>query len=259
MSTIVSIRTLPASEGIGWIKRAFELIKMNPIMVPSSFFLYLLTLLLVQQVPVIGVLLPGLLVPTLFFGIMAVLRMVAQRERPSLGVFFSGFSDPTCRSKLLISGVIYSIGFMCAIAASSLADGGLMFRAIVLGQAIDPTPVQVPRQTLAQLVALIALTPTAACFWIAPQLIVWHGMSVSKALFFSFFAFWRNILPITTFFVSIGAMLMAFALILSALAHLLGAPNAAVNTMVPISLFIFVVVYAAFYASYESLVEVKEV
>lgn len=54
-------------------------------------------------------------------------------------------------------------------------------------------------------------------------------------------------------------MLLGFALILSALAHLLGAPNAAVNTMVPISLFIFVVVYAAFYASYESLVEVKEV
>lgn len=52
-------------------------------------------------------------------------------------------------------------------------------------------------------------------------------------------------------------MLLGFALILSSLAHLLGAPNAAVNTMVPISLFIFVVVYAAFYASYESLVEVK--
>ena len=79
MSTIVAVRTPPASEGIGWIKRAFELIRMNPIMVPSSFFLYLLTLLLVQQVPVIGVLLPGLLVPTLFFVVMAVLRTVAQR------------------------------------------------------------------------------------------------------------------------------------------------------------------------------------
>ena len=257
MSTTISIRKLPALEGLNWIKRAFELIRINPWMISSSFFLYLLILILVQQLPVIGAFLPGLLVPSLFFGVMAVLQTVAQRQRPSLAIFFSGFLNAMSRTRLLVSGLIYSIGFIVAIAVSSLVDGGLMFRNLVLGQAIDPAQVQLSAQTGAQLLALIAFTPTAACFWISPQLIVWHDMSVSKALFFSFFAFWRNLAAITTFFLSIATLLVGFALLVSALAYLFAAPTLAINIMLPISLFVFVIIYSGFYASYESLVEVK--
>ena len=257
MSTTVNIRKLSALEGVNWIRRAFELIKINPWMISSSFFLYLLILILVQQLPIIGAFLPGLLVPPLFFGVMAVLQAVAQRQRPSLAIFFSGFLNTISRTRLLVSGVIYSLGFIIAIAVSSLADGGVMFRNLVLGEAMDPAQAQLSAQTGAQLLALIAFTPTAACFWISPQLIVWHGMSVSKALFFSFFFFFRNLAAITTFFLTIATLLVGFALIVSALAYFFATPNLAINIMLPISLFVFVIIYSGFYASYESLVEVK--
>ena len=43
------------------------------------------------------------------------------------------------------------------------------------------------------LIALLALlVPFAMTVWFAPVLCGWHGMAAPKALFFSFFACWRN-------------------------------------------------------------------
>jgi hypothetical protein len=108
----------------------------------------------------------------------------------------------------------------------------------------------------AMIVSSVAMLPTVAAFWIAPQLIAWHGMGAGKALFFSFFAFFRNLSALLVFFAATIGLLLCIALVMSLLATLMGAPQAGEIAMVPATLFLTVVVYASFYASYESIVRV---
>jgi hypothetical protein len=254
----ISVRQVPASEGIQWLKRALALMRQSPFTVHGAFFAYMLTLVLLQQVPLIGVLLPAILAPALFAGLMRVMQAATRNEKPTAAMLYSGFTDNAARGRLLASGVVYCIGFIASLGASALADGGVLFGAMVLGRDIDPAQLQTPATTLAQMISLLALTPTAALFWIAPQLIAWHGMPVSKALFFSFFSFWRNLPAMVLFFAAVGAVLVAIAFILVIATQLLGGtPATALVAMVPVTLFVLAVVYAAFYASYESLVADK--
>jgi hypothetical protein len=88
----------------------------------------------------------------------------------------------------------------------------------------------------------------------APQFVAWHGMNVGKALFFSWVGCVRNIGAFTLFFAAAAGLLLAAALGVSAIGMLLGGPDVAQTLMLPLSLLFGVVMYVAFYASYESMV-----
>ncbi|HET7773343.1 MAG TPA: BPSS1780 family membrane protein [Burkholderiaceae bacterium] len=250
----ISIRQVPASHGVQWIKRGLAIMMAQPLAVHGAFFFYLLSTLLLQQVPVLGGLLPALIAPALVAGVMTVIRAAATQSTPSAGQLIIGFRDPGARTQLLMGGVLYLVGFFVAMAASALGDGGMLFGGAILGKPIDASPENINTLTLAQFIALAALMPTVFAFWFAPQFMVWHGMGFAKACFFSFFGCLRNFAAIIIMFGSFLVILLIGALVASLFAMIFGSQGVATVLMVPIGLFCLVLVFCTFHASYEDVV-----
>ncbi len=250
----ISIRQVPASHGAQWIKRGVAIMMAQPLAVHGAFFFYLLSTLLLQQVPVLGGLLPALLAPALVAGVMTVIRAAATQATPSAGQLVIGFRDPAARAQLLMGGVLYLVGFFIAMAASALGDGGMLFGGAILGKPIDASPENLNMLTLAQFIALAALMPTVFAFWFAPQFMVWHGMGFAKACFFSFFGCVRNFGAIIVMFGSFLIILLVGAMVVSLFAMIFGSQGVATVMMVPIGLFCLVLVFCTFHGSYEDVV-----
>ena len=108
------------------------------------------------------------------------------------------------------------------------------------------------------LVALLLYAPVMLAFWFAPALCYWHGMGAGKALFFSFFAAWRN----TGAFLVYGLGWLVFMLLLPMIAGaVLGAvlprsPQSALLVaalLVPYMLIVVCAVILSFYSSFTAV------
>jgi hypothetical protein len=250
----INVIRVPPSEGINWLKRAWALTKANPLAVHAGMFGYLLLVVLTGAIPLLGQFLPLVAVPILYIGLMNLYRAVADKQPLSPKLLLGGFSPTPVAVQLLIMGVVYALSIAAVFGLTSLFDGGLLMRVIMGQETLDPKTVDQAQLTTGAAVALLLYVPVSWLFWMAPQFVAWHGMGVGKALFYSFVGCWRNIGAFTLFFATAGGLLLAAALVISAIGMLLGGPSVAQTLMLPLSLLFGVVVYVAFYASYESMV-----
>jgi hypothetical protein len=93
----------------------------------------------------------------------------------------------------------------------------------------------------------------AAIFWYAPVLVAWHQISVSRALFFSGIACWRNKWVFLVYGLSWLGVFLAIDSALSLLVWI-GLPNTiAATVQVPINIVGGAVLYCSFYPSYASV------
>jgi len=100
---------------------------------------------------------------------------------------------------------------------------------------------------------ILASLPVYLAFWYAPVLVAWHGMSVTKALFFSSAAVWRNHWAFCAYglgWLVAGTTAMALVGIVLAL---LGLGNSAVVVGIPLMLVIVSVAYCSIYPSYSTV------
>jgi hypothetical protein len=250
----INVVQVPPSEGINWLKRAWALTRANPLAVHAAMFSYLLLIVLAGVIPVLGQFLPLVAVPALYVGLMSIYRAVARKEPLSITLMFSGFSPQPVAVSLLIMGVIYAAAILGIFAMTSLVDDGLLMRVVMGEETLDPKTVNQSVLTTSAAFALLLYIPVSWLFWMAPQFVAWHGMSVPKALFYSLAGCWRNIGAFTLFFAAAGSLLLAAALAVSLIGMLLGGAAVAQTLMLPLTLLFGVVIYVAFYASYESLV-----
>ncbi|MGL4574842.1 MAG: BPSS1780 family membrane protein [Burkholderiaceae bacterium] len=250
----INVIQVPASEGIQWLRRAWAITRANPLAVHAGMFSYLLLVVITGIVPVLGQFLPLVAVPVLYVGLMSIYRAVARKEPLSIKLIFSGLSPKPVAISLLIMGVIYAAAILGIFAATSLVDDGLLMRVVMGEKALDPKTVDQSLLTTSAAFALMLYVPVSWLFWMAPQFVAWHGMGVGKALFYSLVGCWRNISAFILFFATAGGLLLAAALTVSLIGMLLGGAAVAQTLMLPLTLLFGVVVYVAFYASYESMV-----
>jgi hypothetical protein len=250
----INVVQVPASEGIQWLRRAWAITRANPLAVHAGMFSYLLLVVITGIVPVVGQFLPLVAVPVLYVGLMSIYRAVARKDPLSIKLIFSGLSPKPVAVALLIMGVIYAAAILGIFAATSLVDDGLLMRVIMGEETLDPKTVNQSLLTTSAAFALLLYVPVSWLFWMAPQFVAWHGMGVAKALFYSLVGCWRNIGAFILFFATAGSLLLAAALTVSFIGMLLGGTAVAQTLMLPLTLLFGVVVYVAFYASYESMV-----
>ena len=184
------MRTVPAKHGWSWLVRGFFLFRKNPAMWTLLVFTYWILVALVNQIPKAGPLVSTLFLPAFSVSFMA---MCAELDRngPLLPILlFAGFRNrlPT----LITLGGLYLLAIMLVLGISALADGGALANWVIYGTAPSATAVRDGSFSSALIIAAIAGTPVVMAFWFAPVLTAWDGMGAAKALFFSFFAGWRN-------------------------------------------------------------------
>jgi hypothetical protein len=241
---------LPANTGWLWIKEGFALFRKQPAELSTLFLSYMFLMLAVGIIPVLGQVLPLMLVPVFSMAFMQACANIEQGKRVYPNLLLTGFRSPAF-GKLLKLGVLYVAAGVIAVAASSLIDDGVFWRAMTGQIALDSKTVQESSMTLAMLFAAVIYTPAAMAFWYAAPLVAWQNMSISKAIFFSFFAVRRAgkaFLVYGLAWIIIGVLLPVF--ISSTISLLSGKAVLTILVLLPLSIVMTVIMYCSFYPTY---------
>lgn len=243
------MRVVPARHGWFWLVRGFLLFRMNPAMWTLLVFTYWILIALLNQIPVAGPLIATLLLPVFSVSFMEMCREL-DRHRPIRPVLLlSGFRRqlPT----LITLGGMYLLSIMLVLAISALADGGVLANWVIYGDAPSAAAIRDGSLSRALFVAAIAGTPVVMAFWFAPVLSAWEGMNAPKALFFSFFAGWRNWRAFLVYGAVLSLLGIALsAAIITAAVLLRGQPQFLRFGMIVAVLVIMPTLFGSFFAAY---------
>ena len=244
------MQKIPASTGWLWVKEGFTLFRRQPLEMSTLFLSYLFLSLALSLLPVIGQILPMLLVPVFSLSFMQACLHIEQGRKVYPGVLFDGFRSPALR-KLLTLGVLYLVAVVVAIAASVLVDGGVFWEVMSGQRQLTPETIRNSNLSLSIIFSAAVYTPAQMAFWYAAPLIGWQNMSVFKAMFYSFFAVQRAgraFLVYGLAWALIGVLVPTIASSLAAIVF--GRIAAVILLMLPLSLVLTVAMYCSFYPTY---------
>jgi hypothetical protein len=241
--------------GVGWlwVKEGVALFRKQPLELATLFMSYMVLMLAISIIPLVGKLLPLLLVPVFSMSFMQACLNIEQDKRVYPSLLMTAFQSPALPT-LLILGVLYLAAGALALGASTLIDGGIFLKAITGQIELDPKTVQESHMTAAMLFAGVVYTPAAMAFWYAAPLAAWQNMGVGKSIFYSFFAVWRCGKAFTVYglcWAALGVILPSFVGIVIAI--LTGSLDIARLVLLPISLLMAVVMYCSFYPTYTTV------
>ena len=242
--------TLPANTGIEWIRQGFVLFRQQPAELSMLFLLYLLLMFSLSLIPLIGQLLPLLLVPVCSMAFMQACADIEAGKKVRPSVLLTGFRSPALGT-LLRLGALYLLAAVLAVAASSLVDDGVFWQ-LMSGQ-LQPDQDNIPATALplSMLFAGLVYLPFAMAFWHAAPLATWQKMGLFKAIFYSFFAVRRCSMAFLAY--GLGWIVIGVALpaVISAVFTLLiGKSAVTMMVLMPLSVIMTIVMYCSFYPTY---------
>ena len=245
---------LPASRGLRWLSDGFRIFRRRQLLLTLLIIGYWVTMIVISSLPFVGQLAATLLIPVFSVSLMNAYRIVERNALLPPHLLFSGFQQ-NLRTLLMLGG-IYFAGTALILGATSLVDGGGLFRMAVFGQRPDESAAGDDTSVAAVVTAVVLSVPFMMAYWFAPVLAAWHGFSAGKSLFFSIVACLRNWRAFVVYFLSIAVFGMLFpALIVAAVAILL--PGGGEVMSVALSSLLVVVLmptlYGSFYASYRDV------
>lgn len=249
------VKTLPARAGLLWLRDALRLYRRQPFAFTSLVILYTISISLLVYVPLVGLPLAAVLIPFGTIGLTLAGRDSERGTMPMPSLLIEPFRDRKQRN---------------ALARLGLVNAGLMLLLVVLGWLLAADELarwklvdgQIDRESAGQnfpwdaiIAGAVAYVPILMVTWLAPHFVAWHGQPVGKAMFFSFFACWRNRWP----FLMLAAMLALFFAVIVTVTQLLQAfgASAQLASMLfgPLLLVLVSIGYATQYPIYRSLVE----
>jgi hypothetical protein len=241
---------LPARTGWLWIKDGFALFRKQPAELVTLFIGYMFLMFLCGVIPVVGQLLPLILVPVFSMAFMQACANIEQGKRVTPRLLLAGFRSPALPTLLKLGG-LYVLAAVTAIGASSLIDGGVFWKVMTGRMPLDARAMQSSNMGLAMLVAAAVYTPAAMAFWFAAPLAAWQGMGLGKSIFYSFFAVRRAGKAFIVYGLAWVVVGVFLPVILSTLVAILtGAPRMTMVILLPVSIIMTVVMYCSFYSTY---------
>lgn len=244
------MQKLPATAGWLWVKEGFVLFRKQPAEISTLFLAYMFLMLAVGIVPLVGQILPLMLIPVFSMGFMQACVHIEQGKKVYPNLLLTGFRSPAFR-KLLVLGLLYLLAAVLAVAASAVVDGGVFWQIMSGSKALDPETIRQSNLSTAMLCAAAVYTPAFMAFWYAAPLVAWQNMGVGKALFYSFFAVKRAggaFLVYGLAWVLIGVVLPT--LLSSIVALIFGKAFAVMIVLLSVSMTLTVVMYCSFYPTY---------
>ncbi len=255
---MASPSSINAATGIGWIRAGFALFRQQPAELSMLFLLYMLLMFSLSLIPMVGQLLPLLLVPAFSMAFMQACAEIEAGRKVRPNLLLTAFRSPALGTMLQL-GALYLLAAIGAVLASSLVDGGVFWKLMSGRLAPDDESVQVANLPLAILFSALVYLPAAMAFWHAAPLAVWQRMSLFKAVFYSFFAVKRCGKAFIAY--ALGWVLVGIALpavISGVLGLLLGKNLVTVMLLMPLSVVLTLVMYCSFYPTYTAVFERPE-
>lgn len=253
----MQLRTVPAREGLIWVQTGFRRLVRQPWSALLMLLTYVVASGLVSSLPLIGLAFPLLVTQFGTIGFMQASRQIAQGQTVWPTVLLTGArAGRTALRNLVIVAILYTVAVLAVLGIGALLDGGAMLRLLMLGQKPSADVIADGSLRTGAMLATVAYIPVSLAFWLAPPLVVWHGMGPAKALFFSFVLCVRNLKAFTLYALQWLLLFLTLPTLVLLAASLLGASETLAATIsFPVALAIFLAYILSFQATYESLVE----
>jgi hypothetical protein len=257
------IRRHPAAAGLTWVQRGLRLFARQPLALVVLVGLGPLILLTVSVIPRLGDLAFPILVPAVSVGMLTVCRSVDRGLPPGIASYLAALRDPVARLRLLQVGIYSALFTGLVALAVSAIDGeqpaaspaghapeagNVAPPALAPPEGLSATPPETapaapappdaagpknapaagaaPEKPLplpVMLALLAVMLPYLMTVWFAPPLTGWYRMSAPKALFFSFFACWRNRAALLVYLVTLMGLGVLALLVVGSLIAVLDA------------------------------------
>jgi hypothetical protein len=252
----MKLNLVPARTGTAWVKLGIQTFFKQPLALVGLFFMFMAVMTIASQIPYLGFVIAMLLLPTATLGLMAATREAMGGKFPMPLILLTGFraGRPQARA-MLVLGALYAAGFLSAMGASYLVDGG-DFARVYLGGATPSREMMLAADFQAAMWVFLALhLPLSLLFWHAPALVHWHGLPPLKALFFSIVACLRNFWAFTVFGLMWLSLLVCAVVFVTTLAALLGSPGAAGDFLFPTLLVMASMFFTSLYFTFQDSFE----
>jgi hypothetical protein len=248
----MKLNLVKARTGAHWVKRGIQTFVKQPLAMAGLFFMFMALMSLISMIPVLGLPLAMMLIPATTLGLMSATREAEQGKFPMPLILLSAFrADPRSSRAMLTLGLIYAGGFLLAMSAAYLVDGGGFASLYLGGSSPSPELLQSAEFQTAMWVFIGLHLPLSLMVWHAPALVFWHGLSPAKSLFFSLIACLRNFWAFALFGVLWLLVMVLAVLLITTLASLLGSPELAATLMFPalalVASMFFTSLYFTFY------------
>jgi MFS family permease len=218
----VKLNIVPARTGILWVKLGVKTFLKQPLALTGLFFMYMAAVLVISQIPFLGIVLGAMLVPAATLGLMAATAEAESGRFPMPTVLISAFRAGRQRARaMLVLGAMYMAGSLVATLLGTL----------IAGQ--PATEAQAPQVDARTLIILLLHSPLVVLFWHAPALVHWHGVSPVKSLFFSAVACLRNAGAMLMYGFAWVALFLAVGFVFSTIGLMVGGATAAKSIMMP--------------------------
>ena len=189
----MKLNIVPARTGARWVKLGIQTFFKQPLALAGLFFMFMATMTVASLVPLIGFVLAMTLLPAATLGLMSATREATLGRFPMPTIMLAAFRAGKQEARaMLMLGALYAAGFLMAMGASWLMDGGAFAR-VYLGGNTPTREMMMASDFQAAMWVFIGLHfPLSLMFWHAPALVHWHGLAPLKSLFFSIVACLRN-------------------------------------------------------------------
>lgn len=179
-----------------WLRRGWAMFLLNPGIWIGTSVLLLVIVMAISIVPLFGQVAAHLLVPLFGAGMFKICRRLEQGEEPEITDLFAGFHHNA--GPLVMVGVYFAVGiFSIAFLAFMLISGGLL-GGVVTGK-VGGFGIAMGGMMIAGLLVIILSLPVIMATWFAPALVFLRDMPPVDAMKASFFAAYRNMLPMGIF------------------------------------------------------------
>jgi len=206
---------------------------------------------ILSMIPIVGNVLALALLPVATLGLMVATRETIKGNFPMPVVLMSGFrAGRTSMRSMLILGALYAIGFVLILGASALFDGGKFATLYLVGGSLNAETMQDGSFEAAGLLALSLYLPLSLLFWHAPALVLWHGLSPSKSLFFSFVACLRNFWAMAVYAAAWFLVFIVVGTTIALLASLTGSEELVAAILFPTAMLMASMFFTSIYVTF---------
>jgi hypothetical protein len=253
---VTEVRTHQPAAGWAWLREALALFWRQPFAFTALVILYTMVLMLLANLPVVGLPMAAVVVPFGTVGLTLAGKVAEKGAMPLPALLIDGFRPGPQRGPLLRLGALHAaMVLVLVLIASAFAMDELRNWRVADGQ-LDPVSVSQNIPWDALMIAVLLYTPVLMLTWFSPQLVAWHRQPVAKAMFFSFFAVWRNRWPFLVLVAILMALSVGVGWLATELLRALGlSPQLTSMLFAPVAMVMTAISYATQYPIYRAIIE----
>jgi hypothetical protein len=248
------MKGLPASTGIVWLKQGFALFRQQPGILMMLIFTNLLVAMLLSTLPVLGLVISCVAIPSFTMAIQESCRQIDEGQRVHPKVILTGFRKESIKPLCKLGLVYLTLMAVLFIGMFLFVDPAAVKAAMASVEA-KTKPVPDSRTMLVLSGFMLVLGLAALTLSFAPGLTYWKRMPTFKAVFYSVFAVLGCKAPIA---VMLFAWIGLFALVQTLINVMFGATAVTQVILTWFSFIAILIFHCATYAAYKQILGAPE-